>query len=170
MSKDARLGAIAAGACIVIAVVLTLAVDPRLDRQLPVRLAMLVLALVCAGVIALRSRRSTRLIGITGIAVWGLAAPFTLTATAAPPEAKFAMAVHDDAKSAAARKGESVISVADVTAAVTARGGAVGLLSRGQITGGATEFPLVLRPDKNQPRPRICLSIEHGTDAKIRRC
>ena len=34
MSKDARLGAIAAGACIVIAVVLTLSVDPRLDRQL----------------------------------------------------------------------------------------------------------------------------------------
>ena len=170
MSKHARLGAIAAGACIVVAVVLTLAVDPRLDRQLPVRLAMLVLALLCAGVIAIRNRRSTRLIGITGIAVWGLAAPLTLTATAAPPEAEFALAVHDDVKAAAARKGESVITVADVTAAVTARGGAVGLLTRGQITGGATEFPLVIRPDKNQPRPRICLSIEHGTDAKIRRC
>src|SRR5262245_59509224 len=139
MSKDARLGAIAAGACIVIAVGLVLAVDSRLDRQWPVRLAMLVLALLCAGVISIRSRRSTRIIGVTGLAVWGLAAPLTLTATAAPPEARFAMAVHDDAKAAAARTGGSVISVADVTAAVTARGGGVGLLSRGRITGGATE-------------------------------
>jgi hypothetical protein len=170
MSRDARLGAVAAGACIVMAIVLMLAVDSRLDRQWPVRLAMLVLALLCAGVIAYRSRRGTRIIGIAGIAIWGLAAPLTLTTSAAPPEARFALAVHDDAKATAARKAESAISVAEVTAAVTARGGAVGLLSQGRITGGATEFPLVIRPDENQPRPRICLSIEHGTDAKIRRC
>jgi hypothetical protein len=170
MSKDARLGVAAAGACTVVAVVLMLAVDSRLDRQWPVRLAMLVLALLCVAVIAARSRRSTRVIGVTGIAIWGLAAPLTLTTTAASPEAEFAMAVHDDAKAAAVRKAESVISVEDVTAAVTTRGGAVGQLSQGMITGGATEFPLVIRPDKNQPRPRICLSIEHGIEARIRRC
>jgi hypothetical protein len=172
MSKDARLRAATAGACIVVvvAVVLMLAVDSRLDRQWPVRLAMLVLALLCVAVITARSRRSTRVIGATGIAIWGLAAPLTLTTSAASPEAKFAMAVHDDAKAAAARKAESAISVEEVTAVVTTRGGAVGRLSQGRITGGATEFPLVIRPDKNQPGPRICLSIEHGTDARIRRC
>jgi hypothetical protein len=107
MSKDARLGVAAAGACIVVAVVLMLAVDSRLDRQWQVRLAMLVLALLCVAVIAARSRRSTRVIGVTGIAIWGLVAPLTLTTTAASPEAEFAMAVHEAVRSGSCRRGGS---------------------------------------------------------------
>jgi hypothetical protein len=170
MSNDVRLGAAAAAGCVLVSIVLVLAVDSRLDRQLPLRIAMLSLALLCAAVISVRRRRSTRVIGATGIAVWGLLAPLTLTTSASPPEADFALAVHDDAKAAATRQASSAISVADVTSAVTARGGGVGRLQEGRVTDGATAFPLVIRPDKSQARPRICLSIEHGTDARIRRC
>lgn len=159
--------------CVVVAVVLAVVIDARLDRQWVVRAAMLALTLVCVGVLAIpsnRARRSTRMIGITGILVWGIAAPLTLTSSAVSPEAKFAMSVHDDAKAAVAGRAESAITVADVTAATTTRGGAVGRLVDGKIVDGDKSFPLVLRPEKDSARPRVCLTIEHGTDAKIRRC
>ena len=173
MTRDARVAAAIGAGCVVVAVVLALVVDGRLDRQWVVRTAMLALTLVCVAVLAIpanRARRSTRLIGISGILVWGIAAPLTLTSSAASPEAKFAMRVHDDAAAAAAARAESVITVADMTAATTARGGAVGRLVDGKVVDGDRTFPLVLRPTKDEARPRVCLTIEHGTDARIRRC
>lgn len=167
---DRRVVVVAAVASVVVAVVLALMVDSRLDRQVATRTGMLLLTLLCVGVLAVRRRRSTRIIGVTGLVVWGLLAPTTLTTSAAPPEAKFALKVHDDAKAAMNREARSTITVEDVVAAVNHRGGGVGRLQTGQITGYADAFPLVIRPDKSQPRPRICLTIEHGTDAKIRRC
>ena len=173
MTRDARVAAAIGAGCVVVAVVLALVVDGRLDRQWVVRTAMLALTLVCVAVLAIpanRARRSTRLIGISGILVWGIAAPLTLTSSAVSPEAKFAMRVHDDARAAVVARAESVVTVADVTAATTARGGAVGRLVDGKVVDGDKVFPLVLRPAKDQGRPRVCLTIEHGTDARIRRC
>jgi hypothetical protein len=171
MSRQVRLAIAVGGGCVVVAVAAALAVDSRLDRQIVARTGMLVLSLLCALVLAARQRRSTRLIGWTGIALWGLIAPLVLTATASPPEADFAIAVHEDAKAAATRQAQSVITIADVTAAAKARGGAVGTLpTAGNPVEGANTFPLVLRPDPSLGRPRICIAIEHGTEARIRRC
>jgi len=169
MTKGSRLAIALAAACVLASVVTALAVDGRLDRQLPVRIAMLALALVCAAIVGGRKRRGIRVIGWVGVVVWGGFAPLTLTTSAASPEAKFAMAVHDDAEAAAARKAQSVITVDDIKAAAAARGGAVGRRTDSG-TAGADAFPLVLRPDPAHNLPRICLTIEHGTDAKIRRC
>ena len=173
VTRDRRVAAAIGAGCVVVAGVLAVVVDSRLDRQLVVRIAMLLLTLLCVGVLAIpsnRSRRSTRMIGITGILVWGIAAPLTLTSSAVSPEAKFALKVYDDARTAATARAESIITVADVTAATTARGGAVGRLSEGKVVDGDKSVPLVLRPDKDRARPRVCLTIEHGMDAKIRRC
>lgn len=173
MTRDRRIAALIGAGCVVVAGVLAAVVDSRLDRQWVVRIAMLLLTLLCVGVLAIptnRSRRSTRLIGITGILVWGIAAPLTLTSSAASPEAEFALKVHEDAQAAVTGRAESIITVADVTAATTARGGAVGRLDDGRIVDGDKSFPLVLRPNKDTARPRVCLTIEHGMDAKIRRC
>ena len=110
------------------------------------------------------------MIGWTGIALWGLIAPLVLTASASPPEA-------DRDRGARGREGRGdaagaeVITIADVTAAAKARGGAVGTLPvAGNPVQGADTFPLVLRPDPSHGRPRICIAIEHGTEARIRRC
>lgn len=167
------MAALLGAGCVLVAAVLAFVVDGRLDRQWVIRIAMLLLTLVCVAVLAIpgnRSRRSTRLIGITGILVWGIAAPLTLTSSAVSPEAKFAIKVYDDAEAATAAKAQTGITVADITAATTARGGGVGRLSEGRIVDGDKAFPLVLRPNKDQARPRVCLTIEHGIDAKIRRC
>lgn len=169
-AMDRRLAIGAAVVSVVVAVVLALMVDPRLDRQVATRTGMLLLTLLCVAVLAIRRRRSTRIIGITGLVIWGLLAPTTLTTSAAPPEAKFAIKVHDDALAAMNREARSTITVEDVVAAVNQRGGGVGKLQNGKITGNADAFPLAIRPGKNDPRPRICLTIEHGTSAKIRRC
>jgi hypothetical protein len=171
MSKEVRLAIIVAGACVIVAVVAALLVDGRLDRQPAVRVGMLLLSLLCALVLAYRQRRSTRVIGWTGIALWGVVAPVMLTASSSPPVADFAIAVHEDAKATAARQAQSAITVADVTAAAKARGGAVGTLpADGAPAEGADAFPLVLRLDPDRGRPRMCLAIVHGTEARIRRC
>lgn len=171
MSNQVRLGIAIAAGCVVVSVVSVLVVDPRLDRQLGVRIGMLALALLCAAVLAGRDRRGTRVIGWIGIALWGVVSPVMVTVTSSPPEADFAISVHDEARTAATRHAQSVITVEDVTAAAKARGGAVGTLpAAGAPVEGADRFPLVLRPDPAQARPRICLAIESGTDARIRRC
>jgi hypothetical protein len=169
MDKRARLGIALGAACLLAGVVLALLVDSRLDRQLGGRVAMLALALVCAAIVGGRRRRGIRAIGWTGVVLWGGFAPLTLTASVASPEAKFAMAVHDDAKAAATQKAQSAITIDDIKAAAAARGGAVGVRTDTGVS-GADAYPLVLRPDPARNRPRICLTIEHGTEARIRRC
>src|SRR3712207_2773313 len=100
MNKALWLGVAAAVGCLVVSIALAVLVDVRLDRQWPVRIAMQCPSLLCAVVFAIRTRRSTRVIGVAGIVIWGLAAPLSLTTSASPPEADFALAVHDDARAA----------------------------------------------------------------------
>jgi hypothetical protein len=161
----------AAGAVVVIAVVAALAVDVRLDRQVLLRLGMLVLALICAALLAARATTGRRVIAIAGLVLWGVVAPVYTTVWSTPPEVDFALAVATEAKDQAQRSARSVVGVEDVTAAVRSRGGAVGTLplADGRIV-GADSFPMVLRPDPKRARPRICLTFEHGLDAKIRSC
>jgi len=169
VSRNKRLAAALGAGCVVLSVVLALLVDGRLGRQVGVRTAMLALALVCAAILGGRERRTIRIVAWTGVAIWGVFAPLTLTTSAASPEAKFALAVHDDARAAAQRKAQSTITVDDIRTAVTARGGAVGRETPNGVA-GADAFPLVLRPDPAHQRPRICLTIVNGTDARITRC
>lgn len=164
-------GLAGAGAAVVVAVVAASAVDSRLDRQWPLRVMMLVLALLCAGVLASGRRRVRRVVGIAGVVLWGVIAPLSTTAWSSPPEIDFARAVVDDATATAERDVRSSVSVDDVRAAVQARGGAVGTLPRNDAAvTGADKFPLVVRPDPSRARPRVCISIENGFDATIRHC
>jgi hypothetical protein len=164
-------GAAAALACLVIALVAAFAVDGRLDRQWVVRGITLLLALGCAAVIAAGGRRTRQIIGLVGIAMFGLVFPVTATTWSKPPEIDFALKVADDAKSAAAKANRSTVSVEDVRTAAAARGGAVGTLKTDKTpeVRGADAFPLMLRAKPDQGRPRACLSYD-GLAAKVRPC
>lgn len=166
--------AVAAGAaCLLIAVVAALLVDPRLDRHWVLRGLTLLMALGCAAVLAVdRGRKARRIIGFVGLLMFGLVFPVTSTTWATPPEIDFALAVADDAEAAATKNARSVVTVEDVQAATEARGGAVGTLrtDRTPEIRGADAYPLILRPTPTQGRPRACLTFTHGTTAKIRPC
>lgn len=163
----------AAAVCLVIAVGASVAVDVRLDRQWGLRGVALVLALLCAGIlVGDRGRTARRAIGFFGVLLWGLIVPVSTTTWSTPPEVDFALAVADDAKAAAIKEARSTVEVEDVRAAAQAKGGAVGTLKteRSPQVQGASAFPLILRPQASQGRPRVCLSFVHGLDAKIRSC
>jgi hypothetical protein len=163
----------AAAVCLVIAVGAAVAVDVRLDRQWGLRGVALLLALFCAGIlVADRGRTLRRAIGFFGVLLWGLVVPLSTTSWSTPPEVDFALAVADDAKAAAIKQARSVVEVEDVRSAALAKGGAVGTLKteRNPQVQGASAFPLILRPQASQGRPRVCLSFVHGLDAKIRSC
>jgi hypothetical protein len=163
----------AAVVCVVVALAAALAVDSRLDRHWVLRGITLVLALCCAAVLWSDERRKLRaIVGFAGILMFGLVFPVTSTTWSQPPEIKFAMAVADDAVAAANKTASSAVSAADVKAAAEARGGAVGSLAteRNPEIRGADSYPLIIRPRKDEGRPRACLSFEHGLDAKIRPC
>lgn len=162
----------AATAAVVVAAGAALAVDSRLDRQLTLRLGTLALALLCAAVLAFKkARKGSLIIAAGGLAIWGVIAPIYTTVWSTPPEIEFAMAVATDAKDEAQRSAQSAVGVQEVTAAAQRRGGAVGTLKDGaRPVVGADAFPLVLRPDPARARPRVCLTFEHGLDAKIRAC
>jgi hypothetical protein len=165
------LGAAAAVACLVIALVAAFAVDGRLDRQWVVRGITLLLAFGCAGVLAAGGRRTRQIIGLVGLLMFGLVLPVTATTWSKPPEIDFALKVADDAKAAAGKAARSTVTVDDVRGATQARGGAVGTLQtdRSPEIRGADSFPLILRADPAQGRPRACLSYT-GLDAKVRAC
>ncbi|MEU4289607.1 hypothetical protein AB0E63_15395 [Kribbella sp. NPDC026596] len=164
---------LAAGLCVVIALGAALAVDSRLDRHWILRGLTLFLALCCAALLLTDQSRQFRLI-ITGIGLlmFGVVFPVTTTTWATPPEIDFALAVATDAKNAATTDARSAVTVNDVKAAVAARGGAVGSLKteRSPQVRGADAFPLILRADPTQGRPRACLSFPHGLDARVRTC
>jgi hypothetical protein len=163
----------AAAVCLMIAVGAAVAVDVRLDRQWGLRGVALVLALLCAGIlVAGRGRTVRRAIGFFGVLLWGLVVPLSTTSWSTPPEVDFALAVADDAKAAAIKEARSTVEVEDVRAAAQAKGGAVGTLKtkRNPQVEGASAFPLILRSQASQGRPRVCLSFVHGLDAKIRFC
>jgi hypothetical protein len=171
MSRDAKVAVAATAGTLVVAVVAVLLVDARLDRQVPLRVMMLMLALLCAAVLATGRRPMRRGIGIVGLVLWGAIAPLSTTAWSSPPEIDFGKAVVDDATQAAQRDARSVVTVEDIRTAVQARGGAVGTLPRdGAQVAGADEFPLVVRPDPARARPRVCIWISNGSDAAIRHC
>ncbi|HEU4948509.1 MAG TPA: hypothetical protein VFT31_15270 [Kribbella sp.] len=160
-------------ACIVIAIVAGFAVDGRLDRHWMLRGFSLVLAVLCAGIlVADQGRTVRRAIGLFGVLLWGLVVPVSTTTWSTPPEVDFALAVADDATTAAVKGARSVVTVEDVKAATRARGGAVGTLKteRTPQVQGADAFPLIVRPHPDQGRPRICLSFANGLDARIRSC
>jgi hypothetical protein len=163
---------VAAAACVVIAMVAGLAVDGRLDRHWPLRGVTLLLALLSTGVLLAAQRRTVRrAIGFFGVLLWGLVVPVSTTTWSTPPEVDFALRVADDAKAGATKEARGEVSVEDVHAAALARGGAVGTLrtERSPQIQGADAFPLILRPQSNRARPRVCLSF-NGVDARIRSC
>jgi hypothetical protein len=166
------LGAAAAVACLVIGLVAAFAVDGRLDRQWVMRGITLLLAFGCAAVIAADGgRRTRRIIGFVGVLMFGLVFPVTATTWSKPPEIDFALKVADDATSAANKAARRTVTVEDVRTAVAARGGAVGTLKtdKSPEIRGADSFPLILRANPTQGRPRACLSYT-GLDAKVRPC
>lgn len=171
--SNVRWAAATAATCVVVAIAAGLAVDPRLDRHWPLRGVALLLAVLCAGIlIADRGRKVRRAIGFGGLLLWGVIMPVTTTTWSTPPEIDFALAVADDAEAAATRNARSIVTPEDVRAAAEAKGGAVGTKpsDRDPQVQGATEFPLVLRPQPDQARPRACLSFKNGMDAEIRPC
>ncbi|MEU0096297.1 hypothetical protein [Kribbella sp. NPDC006257] len=166
------LGAGAALACLVIALVAAFAVDSRLDRQWVMRGITLLLALGCAAVVAgSAGRRNRQIIGLVGALMFGLVFPVTATTWSKPPEIDFALKVADDAKAAATKAARSTVSVDDVRTAATARGGAVGTpkTDKSPEIRGADAYPLILRAKPAQARPRACLTFT-GLNAKIRPC
>ncbi|WP_344838442.1 hypothetical protein [Kribbella ginsengisoli] len=172
VSPNAR-AAIAAVACVVIALVAALAVDSRLDRHWIIRGVTLLVALACAAILAADNARKARLIiGLVGLVMFGVVFPATSTTWSQPPEIKFALAVADDAKAAAEKQSASTVTIADVKAAAEARGGAIGTLKtdRSPTVRGADAYPLIIRAKQDQGRPWSCLSFEHGLTAKVRAC
>jgi hypothetical protein len=164
-------GLIAALACLVIALIAAFAVDGRLDRQWVMRGITLLLALGCAGVVAAGGRRTRQIIGAIGILMFGLVFPVTATTWSKPPEIDFALQVADDAEAAATKAARSTVTVEDVHAAAAARNGAVGTLKtdRSPEIRGADSYPLILRANPAQARPRACLTFT-GLTAKVRAC
>jgi hypothetical protein len=163
----------AAAVCFVIAVGAAVAVDVRLDRHWGLRGVALLLALLCAGILVADGGRTVRrAVGFFGVLLWGLVVPVSTTSWSTPPEVDFALAVADYAKATAIKEARSVVEVEDVRTAAQARGGAVGTLKteRNPEVQGASAYPLILRPQASQGRPRVCLSFVRGLDAKIRSC
>ena len=164
---------LAAVLCVVIALGAALAVDSRLDRHWILRGLTLFLALCCAALLLSDQTRLVRqVVTLVGLLMFGVVFPVTTTTWATPPEIDFALAVATDAKNAATKDARSAVTVADVKAAAAARGGAVGSLKteRSPQVRGADDFPLILRADPAQGRPRACLSFPHGLDAEVRTC
>ncbi|WP_344169361.1 hypothetical protein [Kribbella lupini] len=167
------LGALAAVACVVVALGAALAVDGRLDRHWVMRGLTLLLALGCAGVLAAENgRRARRIIAVVGLLMFGFVFPVTSTIWSTPPEIDFALWVADDAEAAAVKNARSVVTVEDVKRAAEARGGAIGSLAteKAPEVRGATAYPLIVRAHKDQGRPWACLSFENGLTAKVRAC
>ncbi|GAB2584374.1 hypothetical protein GCM10027269_44870 [Kribbella endophytica] len=166
-------GTLAATACVVVALGAALAVDSRLDRHWVTRGITLLLALGCAGVLAMENgRRARRIIAVVGLLMFGFVFPVTSTTWSTPPEVDFALWVADDAKAAAQKSAQSVVTVEDVKRAAEARGGAIGALvtDKAPEARGATAYPLIIREHKDQGRPWACLSFENGLTAKVRAC
>jgi hypothetical protein len=164
---------VATVACVLIALGAALAVDGRLDRHWILRGLTLVVALCCAALLlADQSRVLRQVVTLIGLFMFGFVIPVTSTTWATPPEIDFALAVATDAENSATKDARSAVSVDDVKAAVAARGGAVGSLKteRTQEVRGATAFPLIVRADPKQGRPRACISFPHGLQARIRAC
>jgi hypothetical protein len=163
----------AAVVCIAIAVGAALAVDSRLDRHWILRGLTLVLALCCAALLLTdQARRIRHIVTAVGLFMFGLVFPVTQTTWSTPPEIDFALAVATDAENAAAKNNRSVVLVEDVKAATEARGGAVGSLKteRSPQVRGADAFPVIVRANPDQGRPRACITFIHGYDAKVRPC
>ncbi|MEV5962549.1 hypothetical protein AB0L70_12350 [Kribbella sp. NPDC051952] len=173
-SVSPRVKALAAAVvCVLIAIGAAVAVDGRLDRHWILRGLVLIVALCCAALLlADQSRVFRQAITGIGLLMFGLVIPVTSTTWSTPPEVDFALAVATDAKNAATKKASSTVSVDDVKAAVTARGGAVGSLKtdRAPEVRGADAFPLIVRAKPDEGRPRACISFTHGLDAKVRAC
>jgi hypothetical protein len=158
--------------CVVVAVVSALAVDSRLDRHWVMRGITLLLALCCAALLAAdQSRRFRQIITAVGLLMFGAVFPVSSTTWATPPEIDFALAVATDAKNAAAHDARSAVTVQDVKAAAEARGGAVGSLlnAREDEVRGSDTFPMIVRANPDQGRPRACISFT-GLEAKVRAC
>ncbi|TDD58443.1 hypothetical protein E1263_19190 [Kribbella antibiotica] len=172
VSVSSRVQALAAGGfCVLVAVAAAVLVDGRLDRHWILRGLTLALALCCASLlVGDQTRRLRRIIVAVGLTMFGVVFPVTTTTWASPAEIDFALAVATDAKAAAIKAGRTAVTVDDVRAVVTARGGAVGSVPADEPAGrGADAYPLVLRADPAQGRPRACLSFT-GLDAKVRSC
>ncbi|MBB5834251.1 hypothetical protein [Kribbella italica] len=166
-------GALAAGACVVVALGAALAVDSRLDRHWATRGITLLLALACAAVLTVENgRRARRIIAVVGLLMFGFVFPVTSTTWSTPPEIDFALRVADDAQEAADKSAQSVVTVEDVRRAAEARGGAVGSLvtDKSPEARGSTAYPLIIRAHKDQGRPWACLTFENGLTAKVRAC
>lgn len=163
----------AAVLCVVVALGAALAVDSRLDRHWILRGLTLLLALGCAALLASdQSRRFRQIITAVGLFMFGLVFPITQTTWSEPPEIDFALAVATDAANAATKNARSVVTVQDVRAAAEARGGAVGSLpttANAEVRGSQT-FPLIVRADPAQGRPRACITFTNGLTAKVRSC
>lgn len=171
LSPRLRAGLAALG-CLVVALAAALALDARLDRHWGLRGLTLLLALGCAAVLAVENgRRGRRVIALAGLLMFGVVFPVTATTWATPPEIEFALAVADEAQATATRSARSVVTVEDVRAVTAARGGAVGSLrtANSPEIRGATQYPLIIRPDKNRGRPWACLSFV-GVQAEVRAC
>lgn len=162
----------AAAMCLVVAVAAGLAVDIRLDRNWLLRGTTLLLALACAAVLAAdNKRRLRRVVAIVGMLMFGIVFPVSLTAWSRPPEIDFALTVADEARAAAEKQAQSVVTVEDVRAAAEARGGAVGSLptEANPQPRGATAYPLIIRRDPTKGRPWACLAFT-GLEAEVRSC
>jgi hypothetical protein len=158
--------------CVVVALVAALAVDSRLDRHWIMRGITLSLALCCAALLATdQSRRFRQIITAAGLLMFGVVFPVSSTTWSKPPEVDFALAVATDAENAAAKDVRSAVTVQDVKTATEARGGAVGslLTSRNDEIRGSENFPLIVRANPTQGRPRACISFT-GLEAKVRPC
>jgi hypothetical protein len=157
--------------CVVVALVAALAVDSRLDRHWIMRGITLFLALCCAALLATdQSRRFRQIITAAGLLMFGVVFPVSSTTWSKPPEIDFALAVASDAKDAATKDVRSAVTVQDVKTATEARGGAVGsLTSRTDEIRGSENFPLIVRANPTQGRPRACISFT-GLEAKVRPC
>jgi hypothetical protein len=168
VSVSSRVQALAVSAfCVLVAVLAAVLVDGRLDRHWILRGMTLALALCCAALLAGdQSRRLRRIIVAVGLAMFGVVFPVTTTTWASPPEIDFALQVASDAEAAAQKASRSAVTIDDVKAAATARGGAVGSPVDSR---GADAFPLIVRADPAQGRPWACLSFT-GLDAKVRPC
>ncbi|ADB31904.1 hypothetical protein Kfla_2839 [Kribbella flavida DSM 17836] len=165
--------ALAALACVVVALAAALAVDSRLDRHWVMRGITLLLAFGCASVLAFENgRRLRQIVAGVGLLMFGLVFPVTSTTWSKPPEIDFALAVADDAEAAAVRKALSTVPVDLVKAAAEARGGAIGtpVTEKNPQVRGASEYPVIVRASKDQGRPWACLTFEHGFTAKVRAC
>ncbi|GAA0625236.1 hypothetical protein HPO96_01315 [Kribbella sandramycini] len=162
----------ATGGLVLLAVLMALAVDSRLDRHWIVRALTLLLAVCCALLLGGdRRRRMRQIIAAAGVLMFGVVFPVTTSVWSSPPEVDFVLQVATDAEKAAEKSAQSVVTVDDVKAAVTARGGAVGTpqTEKTPVVRGADAFPLIVRTSPTATRPWACVSFT-GLEAKVRAC